>query len=60
MFISRYITSLNRGGTYIGSADLIKNNETINLINKYNDKCFQYTATVALNHKEIGKKLERS
>ena len=34
---------------------LVKNKETvINHIN-YDDKCFQYVATVALNHKEAGK-----
>ena len=27
----------------------------INPINKNNNKCFQYTTTVALNHEEIGK-----
>ena len=34
--------------------DLIKNKKaTINPINKKNNKCLQYTETVALNHKEI-------
>ena len=32
---------------------------TINPIDKYDNKCFQYTATVALNHQKIGKKSER-
>ena len=31
----------------------------INPINKCNNWCFQYAATVALNHEEIGKNLER-
>ena len=42
-------------GSYIDSPDWIKNkNATINPINKKDDKCFQYTVTVALNHKEKG------
>ena len=35
-----------------------KKEKTINLINK-KDKCFQYVATVTLNHEEIKKDLER-
>ena len=31
----------------------------INPINKCNNRCFQYAATAALNHEEIGKNLER-
>ena len=50
----------NRAGSYIISPNLIKNKKTtINPIDKYDNKCFQYTATVALNHKKIGKKTER-
>ena len=30
-----------------------------NLINKKDDKCFQYVIKVVLNHEEIGKHLER-
>ena len=33
--------------------------ESINLIKKKKDKCFQYTVTVALNHEEIKKYLQR-
>ena len=45
--------NLNRGRLYIDSPDWIKNKKaTIHPINK-KDKCFQYTATVALNHEEI-------
>ena len=45
--------SLNRGGSYIGSPEWIKNKKsTINP--KNNDyKCFQYAATVSLNHDKI-------
>ena len=32
---------------------------TINSINKKDNKCFQYTVTVALNHEEIKKYLQR-
>ena len=39
---------------------MIKNKkESINLIKKKKDKCFQYTVTVALNHEEIKKYLQR-
>ena len=42
------------GGSYINSPDWIKNRKvTINLINKKDNKCFQYVITVALNHEEI-------
>ena len=48
--------NLNRSGSYIDSPDWIKNKKaTINLINKKDNKCFQYTVTVALNHREIKK-----
>ena len=37
------------GGSYIDSSDWIKNKKaTINPINKRDNKCFQYTVTVAL------------
>ena len=50
----------NRGESYIGSPDWIKNKKaTINPINKKYNKCFQYTVTVALNHKVIQKPSER-
>ena len=44
--------------------DYIKNkkatiNPTINPISQKDNKCFQYTVTVALNHEEIGKSPER-
>ena len=48
-----------RGGSYIDSPDWIKNKKTtINPIND-NDKYFQYAATVALNHEEIGRNSQR-
>ena len=39
---------------HISILDWIKNkNATINIINKKDDKCFQYVVTVALNFEEI-------
>ena len=49
----------NRGGSYMDSPDWVKNKKaTINPINKIDNKCFQYTVTVALNHVEIKKYLQ--
>ena len=46
----------NWGGSYKDSSDWIKNKKaSINPIHN-DDKYFQYAASVALNHKEIGKK----
>ena len=54
------VINSNRGGSYTDSPDWIKNKKaTINPINKKDNKCFQYLVTVALNHEEIGKALER-
>ena len=50
----------NRGGSYIDSPGWIKNKkETINPINKKDNKYFQYAVTVALNLEEIAKNSER-
>ena len=52
--------SLNRGGSYVDSLDLIKSKKApITSINKKDNKCFQYAVTVALSHEEIGKHTER-
>ena len=49
----------NRGGSYIDSPDWIKDkNATINPIDEKDNKCFQYTVTVALDYEEIGKHAE--
>ena len=46
--------SLNRGGSYIDSAEWPKNKKaTINAVNKKVDKCFQYAITVSINHQNI-------
>ena len=52
--------NLNRGESYIGSPGWIKNKKaTIILINEKENKCFQYALTVALNHEEVKKDLQR-
>ena len=52
--------TLNRSRSYIDSPHLIKYKKaTINSINKYEDKYFQYAAAVLLNQKYIGKKSRR-
>ena len=51
---------LNHSGSYIDSPDWIKNKKAItNLINKKDNKCFQYTVKVTLNHEEIRENPER-
>ena len=48
--------NMNRSG-YIYSLNWIKNKHVaINLINKKDNRCSQYTIIVALNHEEIKKK----
>ena len=50
-----YKINLSRSKSYIDSPNCIENKkELINPVNDY-DKRFQYAATVALNHEEIGK-----
>ena len=54
-----YKINLKCVGWYIDSPDWMKNKKaTINPISD-DDKCFQYTAKVALNHEEIGKNSQR-
>ena len=51
--------SLNRGGSHKDSPEWLKNKEaTVNPKNN-DDKCFQYTVAVALNHKQIKSHPER-
>ena len=51
--------NLKHGGSHVGSPDLIKNKKAnINPIND-DDECFQYSATVALNHEDVEKNLQR-
>ena len=50
----------NCRGSYIGSPDWIKNEKaTITPINNKDNKCFQYAATVTLNHGDIGTNSEK-
>ena len=50
---------LKRGGSYIDSPEWLKNKiATINSKNN-DDNCFQYSLTVALNHKQIKNHPER-
>ena len=52
--------NFKRGELCQDSPHLIKSKkETINSINKKDNKCFQYTVTVTLNHKQIKKDLQR-
>ena len=56
----RHKINSDRGGSYIDSPDWIKiKKATINLINKKDNKCFQYSVTVVLNHEEIKKDTQR-
>ena len=51
--------SLNRGGSYIGSPEWLKNKKaTINPKDK-DKKCFPYDLTVALNYQNIKNNPER-
>ena len=51
--------SLKRGGSYVESAEWLKNKRaTINPKNDH-DNCFQYAVTVALNHENIENHPER-
>ena len=46
--------NFKRCGSYIDSPDWIKKEKsTINSKSDDNDKCFQYAATIALNHEKI-------
>ena len=52
--------SINRSaGLHINSPEWLKNKSTINPKNKNDNKCFQYATTVALNHEQIEKDLQR-
>ena len=49
----------NRGGLYIDSLNCIKNKKaTINHVNKKDNKHFQHTVTLALNHEVIKKDMQ--
>ena len=51
---------MNHGGSYIDPLGWISNKKaTVNPINKKDNKCSQYAVTIALNHEEIKKDLQR-
>ena len=53
-------TSLKRGKSYMKSPEwLVNKRATINPKNVSDDKCFQYSITVALHHKDIENHPER-
>ena len=59
---NRIINRINfqHGGSYIHSPDWIKNKKaTQNIVNKKDNKCFQYATKVALNYEKNGKRPER-
>ena len=60
LFYSLHKTRLRKGGSYIESPEWLRNKRaTVNPKNKKDDKCFQYALTVALNHQNIGRDLQR-
>ena len=52
LYYKSYKINPNCGGSYVDSLDWKNKKATINLINKRDNKCFQYGVTVALNHKK--------
>ena len=60
MFVNFHIIDRNQGESAIDRFSwLAKKTITINPINKNDNKYFQYTRTVALNHIKTGKNIER-
>ena len=56
LYHKRRKTNTDCGVSYIDFADWIKNKKaTINPIYEFDNNCFQYATTLALNDKEIGK-----
>ena len=51
--------SLSRGGSYIDSPKWLKNKKTTINPKNYDDKCFKYALTVALNYEQIKKDPQR-
>ena len=52
-------TSINRGGSYIDSSKWLKDKKSIINPKNYDNKCFQYAVTLALNLDKIKKKPQR-
>ena len=60
LYYSLHKTTLKRGKSYIKSPKWLRNKgATINSQNYYDDKCFQYVITAALNYDEIPNHPER-
>ena len=60
LYYKSYKINPIRGRSYIDSTDWIKNKKaTTNPINGKENKCFQCTLTVTLNHEEIKKDPQR-
>ena len=60
MYYSVHKTTLRRGKSYIKSSKWLRNKgATINPQNYYDNKCFQYAVTIALNHQNIENHPER-
>ena len=54
LYCKYHKTNLNRNGSYIDFPNWIKNKKaSMNLIDKNDNKCFQYAVRVSLNHEEI-------
>ena len=53
MYYKCHEINFKGGGLYINFSDWIKNKTTINSINKKDNKCFQYTVRIVLNHEQI-------
>ena len=60
LYYSLHRTTLRRGKSYIKSPKFIRDKgATINPQNYYDNKCFQYSTTAALNHQNIENHPER-
>ena len=68
LYYKSHIINPSCGESSVDSPDLVKAKKSaINPINKNDNKCFQYTVTIALNHEEnkkyrqsISKKYQKS
>ena len=58
LYHSLHKTSLRRGKSYIKSPEWLKNKRAAINPKNYDDNCFQYAITVALNHQNIEIHLE--
>ena len=54
-----HMTSLRRCGSYIDSPEWIKSKKATTNTQNNDKNCFKYVVTVALNHENIGKNLQK-